>query len=203
MFMPVLILGGIYSGWFTATESAAVAVFYAVLVEMFVHRDMTIAKLQDIVIETATMIGSLFPMLMLALSINTFMAYEQIPHAMVEWITAMITDQTSFLLLSMLLLLVVGFFIDIGSAILILSPLLTPLAVTNGIDPIHFGVMMIVNLEIGYLTPPLGLNLIVAMGVFREEFWTIAKAVIPFLGLMLIGLLIVTFWPGLSLFLVK
>ncbi len=203
LFMPVVILGGIYAGWFTATESAAVAVFYAVLVELFVHKDMTLAELKDTSLETATMMGSLFPLLMMALSINTFMAYEQIPAALVGWMTELITDPVSFLLITMVLLLAVGCFMDIGSAILIISPLLMPLALSQGVDPVHFGVIMITNLEIGYLTPPLGLNLIVAMTAFREDFWLIAKSVLPFLLLMLIGLLIVTFTPALSLFLVN
>jgi C4-dicarboxylate transporter DctM subunit len=92
---------------------------------------------------------------------------------------------------------------DIGSAILILAPVLQPLAAAQGIDPVHFGIIAVVNLEIGYLTPPLGLNLIVAMTVFREGFWTICRAVLPFVGLMLFGLLIVAFLPELSLFLVR
>lgn len=93
LFMPVVILGGIYAGWFTATESAAVAVFYAVLVELLVHRDMTLAELKDTSLETATMMGSLFPLLMMALSINTFMAYEQIPAALVGWMTELVSDR--------------------------------------------------------------------------------------------------------------
>ncbi len=203
LFMPVLILGGIYGGLFTVTESAAVAVFYATLVELFIHRELNFAKLEDVVIETATMIGSLMPLLMMAMSINIFMTYEQIPHALVDIISAMITDQTSFLLLSMIGLLIVGCFVDIGSAILILAPLLAPLAIAQGVDLIHFGIVMIVNLELGYLTPPFGLNLIVAMGVFGEDFWIIAKSVLPFLALMFVVLLIVTFWPALSLYFVR
>lgn len=203
LFMPVVILGGIYAGWFTATESAAVAVFYAVLVELLIHRDMTLTELKETSLETATMMGSLFPLLMMALSINTFMAYEQIPAALVGWMTELVSDPVSFLLVTMVLLLAVGCFMDIGSAILIISPLLMPLALSQGVDPVHFGVIMITNLEIGYLTPPLGLNLIVAMTAFKEDFWLIAKSVLPFLVLMIIGLLIVTFTPSLSLFLVK
>lgn len=199
LFMPVLILGGIYSGWFTVTESAAVAVFYAVLVELLIHRELTLRKLEAVVIETAIMIGTLMPMLMMAMSINTFLTYEQIPHMLVDIISTMVTDQTSYLLLTMAGLLIVGCFIDIGSAILILAPLLAPLAAAQGVDLIHFGIIMIVNLELGYLTPPLGLNLIVAMGVFKEDFWIIAKSVLPFLGLMFFVLLVVTFWPALSL----
>lgn len=203
LFMPVLILGGIYGGLFTVTESAAVAVFYATLVELFIHRELGLAKLEEVVIDTATMIGSLMPLLMMAMSINVFMTYEQIPHALVGYITQMVTDQTSFLLLTMVGLLIVGCFVDIGSAILILAPLLAPLALAQDIDLIHFGIIMIVNLELGYLTPPFGLNLIVAMGVFREDFWLIARSVLPFLLLMFITLLIVTFWPALSLTFVR
>jgi len=202
LFMPLLILGGIYSGLFTATESAAVAVFYAVIVEVFIHKEMNFEDLQNVIIETATMLGSLIPLLMMALSINTFLAYEHVPHSLVELIQNNITSQTSFLLLTLVGLLVVGCFVDIGSAILILAPLLAPLAVAQNVDLTHFGVIMIVNLELGYLTPPLGLNLIVAMGVFKEDFWVIAKSVLPFLALMFFGLLVVTFWPALSLFLI-
>lgn len=202
LFMPVLILGGIYSGHFTATESAAVAVMYAVIVEILIHRDMTFGDLEDVVINTATMLGSLLPMLMMALSINTFMTYEQIPHGLIEVLSGYISSQISFLLLSLVILLIVGFFMDIGSAILILAPLLAPIAVSQGVAPVHFGIVMIVNLELGYLTPPMGLNLIVAMGAFGEDFWTIARSVLPFLLLMFVGLVIVTFWPALSLFLI-
>ena len=202
LFMPLLILGGIYSGLFTATESAAVAVFYAVIVEVFIHKEINFEELQNVIIETATMLGSLIPILMMALSINTFLAYEHVPHSLVELIQNNITSQTSFLLLTLVGLLVVGCFVDIGSAILIVAPLLAPLAVAQNVDLTHFGVIMIVNLELGYLTPPLGLNLIVAMGVFKEDFWVIAKSVLPFLALMFFGLLVVTFWPALSLFLI-
>jgi C4-dicarboxylate transporter DctM subunit len=102
-----------------------------------------------------------------------------------------------------LFLLLVGCLMDIGSAILVLAPMLLPLATEQGIDALHFGIIMVVNLEIGYLTPPLGLNLIVAMSVFREEFWTICRAVLPFVALMLIGLIIISFYPPLSLALLR
>jgi C4-dicarboxylate transporter DctM subunit len=102
-----------------------------------------------------------------------------------------------------LFLLAIGCVMDIGSAILILAPMLQPLAEAQGIDAVHFGIITVVNLEIGYLTPPLGLNLIVAMTAFREDFWTICRAVLPFMAVMLIGLVIVSFWPNLSLFLIR
>ena len=108
-------------------------------------------------------------------------------------------NPAAFLLGINVFLLVLGCVMDIGSAILILAPILQPLAAAQGIDPVHFGIIMVVNLEIGYLTPPLGLNLIVAMTAFRESFWTICRAVLPFLALMLAGLVTVSLWPGLAL----
>ena len=203
LLTPGIILGGIYSGYFTPTESAAVAVFTALIVELLIHRDMSFGDLYDVVGETAKLMGSLFPLLAFATAFNTFMTYQQIPGQLVDLMTGMVESKLAFILATNVILLIVGFIVDIGSAILILSPLLQPLATSPeyGLDPVHFGIMMIVNLEIGYLTPPLGLNLIVAMGAFREDFWTICKAVIPFIILMLIGLGIVIAVPQLSLFL--
>lgn len=203
LVMPLLILGGIYSGYFTATESAAVAVVYAIGVEMLVYREMRIKDLYAVIAQTTRLLGSLFPVLMLALSLNVFLAYQQVPEMLVGALADAITSRTGFLIGMNLFLLGIGCIMDIGSAILILAPILQPLAAAQGIDPVHFGIITVVNLEIGYLTPPLGLNLIVAMTVFREEFWTICRAVLPFLALMLTGLAIVAFVPGLSLFLVN
>lgn len=202
LLMPVLILGGIYSGYFTATESAAVAVVYAIFVETFVYREMHFADLYAVIGHTTKLLGSLFPVLMLALSLNVFLAYQQVPELLVGTLEGLISSRTTFLIGMNLFLLAVGCVMDIGSAILILAPMLQPLAASQGIDPVHFGIITVVNLEIGYLTPPLGLNLIVAMTVFREDFWTICRAVLPFLALMLLGLTIVAFVPTLSLFLV-
>ncbi len=203
LLTPVIILGGIYSGYFTPTESAAVAVFTALIVELFIHRDMGARDVYEVVGETAKLLGTLFPILMFASALNSFFTFQQIPAMLVDLFTSTVESKLAFILATNLLLLLVGFVADIGSAILILSPLLQPMATSPeyGMDSVHFGIMMIVNLEIGYLTPPLGLNLIVAMGAFREDFWTICKAVIPFILLMLLGLGIVIAVPQLSLFL--
>lgn len=203
LLTPVVILGGIYSGYFTPTESAAVAVFTALVVEMLVHRDMSLNDLYDVVGETSKLLGSLFPLLAFATALNIFLTYQEIPGQLVEIMTGAVDSKLAFILSTNIILLLIGFVVDIGSAILILSPLLQPLATSPdyGMNSVHFGIMMIVNLEIGYLTPPLGLNLIVAMGAFKEDFWTICKAVVPFIILMLIGLAIVIAIPQLSLFL--
>lgn len=203
LLMPVLILGGIYSGYFTATESAAVAVVYAIFVEMAIYREMDFAALYSVVGQTTKLLGSLFPVLMMALSLNVLLTYQQVPEMLVAALSARLDNPVAALLGINLFLLAVGCVMDIGSAILILAPMLQPVAAAQGIDPVHFGIIMVVNLEIGYLTPPLGLNLIVAMTAFREDFWTICRAVVPFLVLMLTGLLVVSLWPGLSLFLLR
>ncbi|WP_367898486.1 TRAP transporter large permease [Leptospira sp. WS58.C1] len=201
LFMPVVILGGIYSGLFTATESAAIAVLYAIIVEAFIYREMSWSTLPSSLVESAQMLGSLFLILLFAVALNKFMTLEQIPQAMVETMSGMISDPVTFLIGVNILLLIVGCFMDVMSAILVLAPLLAPMAITYGIHPIHFGIIMIVNLEIGYLTPPVGINLFVASGIFKEPLGNVIKAVLPTLLIFLVGLAIVTFVPEISLYL--
>jgi C4-dicarboxylate transporter DctM subunit len=203
LFMPVIILGGIYGGFFTATESAAIAVVYALGVELLIHREIKFSDLLKVFSETAEMLGMLFLILVLAVSLNKFMTFEQIPQVMVETMSQHIQSKISFLVAVNILLLIVGCFMDVMSAILVLAPLLTPMAIHYGIDPIHFGIIMIVNLEIGYVTPPIGINLFVASGIFKESITEVVKAVAPFLIVMLIGLAIISAIPEISLFLLK
>ncbi len=201
LFMPVLIVGGIYSGLFTATESAAVAAVYAIVIELFVYREMDFRKFYAVVGQTTRLLGSLFPVLMMALSLNVLLAYEQVPERLVAAFSQQFSGPLAVLIGVNVFLLLLGCVMDIGSAIMILAPILQPVMAGQGVDPVHFGIIMVVNLEIGYLTPPLGLNLIVAMTVFREGFWFICRAVLPFMLLMLAGLVVISLWPGLSLFL--
>jgi C4-dicarboxylate transporter, DctM subunit len=203
LMLPVIILGGIYSGYFTATESAAVALVYALFVEMVIHRELDLRALFRVTGDTTRLLGSLFPVLMMALSLNVFLSYQQVPEHIVGILSQWFQGPTSFLIGTNLLLLAVGALMDIGSAILILAPILQPVAQAQGLDPVHFGIMMTVNLEIGYLTPPMGLNLIVAMSAFREDFWVICRAVLPFMLIMLVALVIVATTPQLSLFLLR
>lgn len=201
LFMPFIILGGIYSGHFTATESAAVAVIYALLIETFVHRELNLQKINEVIYSTSKLLGSLFPVLMLAVCLTVYLTYEKSADAFIPALAAWSETPAQFVLITNAVLLLVGTLIDIGSAILIFAPLLQPIAAEQGFDPVHFGISMIVNLEIGYLTPPFGLNLIVAMAAFNASFKEVCLAVIPFLVIMLIGLGIVVSLPALSLFL--
>jgi len=203
LLMPVVILGGIYSGLFTATESAAIAVIYAILIELFIHRELKLITVPKVLVQSAELLGTLFLILVLAVSLNKFLTFQQVPQMMVDLLSGSITSPLTFLLGVNLLLLVVGCVMDIMSAILVLAPLLTPLAIHYGIDPVHFGIVMIVNLEIGYLTPPVGVNLFVASSVFGEPLEKVIRAMLPQLLVLLFGLIVITFVPELSLFLVR
>ncbi|MCG8693980.1 MAG: TRAP transporter large permease [Minwuiales bacterium] len=201
MMTPVILLGGIYSGFFSATEAAAVAVGYALVVEAFVHRELRLRDFYAIAVETARLLGTLFPIVAVAISINLLLTAEQVPQDFARWMTSVVDDKVTFLIVLNIFLLIVGCLIDIGSAILMLAPILLPVAMAYGIDPIHFGIIMVVNLEIGYITPPVGLNLIVAMTAFKEDFLRICRSVVPFIVLMLIVLALVVWFPEISLFL--
>ncbi len=203
MMTPVILLGGIYSGLFSATEAAAVAVGYALLVEIFIHRDLRARDFFDIAVDTSRLLGTLFPIVAVAISINLLLTAEQVPQNLARWMAEVVTEKWMFLILLNVFLLIIGCLIDIGSAILMLAPLLLPIAMAYGIDPVHFGIIMVVNLEIGYLTPPIGLNLIVAMTAFKEPFLLICRAVVPFILLMLLVLAAVVWFPQLSLMLIR
>lgn len=203
LLLPVVLLGGIYTGYFSATEAAAVALGYALFIEIFVHREMRVRDFFNTSVETAKLLGTLFPIVAVALSIKSLLTVEQVPHALAEWIGTIVTDPVTFLLAMNVLLLLVGCFIDVISAILILAPLMLGIAETYGINPIHLGIIMVINLEVGFLTPPVGLNLIVATTAFRESFFLVCRAVLPFIALILAVLMIVTFVPDLSLFLIR
>jgi C4-dicarboxylate transporter DctM subunit len=202
LLLPIIILGGIYSGIFTPTEAAAVAVVYSLVVEIFIHQDLKLPQLVTVGERSMIMMGSLLLIMALAVALNYFLVIEMIPDRMVEWIQSLDLSRVSFLLIVNVFLLLVGTVMDIMSAIMILAPMLAPMSVAMDIHPLHMGIIFIVNLEIGYLTPPVGLNLFVASTLFQRSLGEIIKSVLPPLGLMLVGLLLVTWVEAFSLGLV-
>jgi len=172
---------------------------YGILVETFVYREIQLLDAYETALETARLLGMLFPIVAVALSLKTILTIENIPDQLALWITDITSSRVTFLLAVNALLLLVGCLFDVVSAILVLAPLLLIPAVAYGIDPIHFGILMVINLEIGFLTPPMGLNLIVAMTAFKESFGTIVRSVLPFVFLIFSVLLIVTFVPWTAL----
>jgi C4-dicarboxylate transporter DctM subunit len=202
LFMPVLLLGGIYSGYFSPTEAAAVALAYAVAVESLFFRELKLKDYTNVVIDAAKLVGALFPLLAVAVSMNLLLTENRVPHQIIEFLSQHIESQTTFLLLTNLVLLIMGCFMDTASALTVATPLLRPIAESYGVGVTHLGIIMILNLEIGILTPPFGLNLIVAMTAFREKFGFICRAALPFVVLMLLCLLLITFQPWIALALV-
>ncbi len=214
--LPVLIIGGIYSGLFTATEAAAVSVVYALVVEFVIHPllrlretdrkepifELSPLELPRVFRDSSVVMGSLLLIIVLAITFNQFLVFQEVPNMAADWVQSKVDTKLQFLILVNLFLLALGCMMDIMSAILIVAPLLAPIAVSRyGIDPIHFGIIFIVNLEIGYLTPPLGLNLFVASSVFDVPIVKVIRSVLPFTLLMLVALAIIAWFPSLSLFL--
>lgn len=202
LLMPTILLGGIYSGYFSPTEAAAVALIYAVIVETLFYRELKLTDYFNMTVDAAKLVGALFPLIAIAVSMNLLITEHRIPHEIITFMVTHVESPTSFILLTNLVLLIMGCFMDTASAITIASPLLKPVADAYGIGVTHLGIIMILNLEIGILTPPLGLNLIVAMTAFREKFGFVCRAVIPFVALMILCLLLVTFQPWIAMYLV-
>ena len=203
ILLPVLILGGIYGILgplkFTVTEAAAVSVVYALIIELFVHKELRWKDVPNVLSKSGVMMGSLFLIIVLAIAFNKFLAEQYIPQNAAAWIQAHVQNKWQFLILVNIFLLGLGCVMDIISAILIVAPLLAPIALSYGIHPLHFGIMFIVNLELGYLTPPLGINLFVASTVFKRPVIDVMKGSVPFLLLMIFCLAVIVFVPFLSL----
>jgi len=198
--MPVVVLGGMYGGWLSLTESAALALAYAAAIEVLVHKSMDRAALRLAILETARIIGMLFPLLAVATSLSR-LATE---HGLMSLLAVTISGWSDghplvFLLVVNLALLLVGCVMTADLAILLLAPLLAPLAVAHGVDKVLFGIMMVLNLEIGYLTPPIGLNLMVAASAFRQPFRELCLATLPFIAIMLGCLALVMWQPWIAL----
>lgn len=202
LLMPAILLGGIYGGYFSPTESAAVALLYAIIIETIFIRELKLRDYADVCIESTKLLGILLPLIGVAVSLNLVIAENQIPNQIVGFMSEHVNSSTAFLLLTNLMLLIIGCFMDTMSAIAITAPLLKPLADAYGVDSTHMGIITVLNLEVGILTPPFGLNLIVAMTAFNERFGFVCRAVVPFVFLMIFCLLLVTFVPWISLWLV-
>jgi C4-dicarboxylate transporter DctM subunit len=196
-----VVLGGIYGGFFTPTEAAAVSAVYAFIIAVFVYRDMSLRDVPKVLLASANMSAMLLYIITNAVLFSFVMTSEQIPQAMVGWITDAGVGWITFLLLVNILLLVAGNVMEPSSIVLITAPILFPIAAKLGIDPVHFGIMMVVNMEVGMCHPPVGLNLYVASGITRMGITELTIAVWPWLLTMLVFLMIVTYVPAISLWL--
>ena len=199
LMLVVIIIGGIYSGLFTATEAAAMAAVYSFIVSVFIYKAMPIRNTGKVLLQSANMSAMLLYIITNAALFSFILTNENIPNALADWILAKDLGWVGFLLLANVLLLIAGNFMDPSSVILIMAPILYPAAVVLGINPVHLGILIDVNMEVGLCHPPVGLNLYVASGISRVGITQLTKAVIPWLVTMLIFLVIVTYWPWLTL----
>lgn len=201
--LPVIILAGIYRGVFTVTEAAAVAVFYTFVTEVFIYRDLHLFKdVPRIMKESMVLIGGILIILGMAMGLTNYLIDEEIPMKILGFMKNYIDSKLMFLIVLNVFLLIVGCMMDIFSAIIVVVPLIVPIAQSFGVDMVHLGIIFLTNLEIGYSTPPVGINLFIAGSRFKKPVVELYSAVLPFLGLRLIGLILITYFPWLSLALV-
>ena len=201
LLLIVVVMGGIYSGMFTPTEAAAMAAVYAFIIAVFVYKDLPLKRLPKVLLDSASMSAMLLYIITNAVLFSFLMTSENIPQAMADWMIAQGFGPIAFLLVVNILLLLAGNVMEPSSIILILAPILFPVAMKLGIDPIHFGILIVVNMEVGMCHPPVGLNLYVASGITKMGISELTMAVMPWLLTMLGFLLVVTYWPGLTLWL--
>jgi C4-dicarboxylate transporter, DctM subunit len=201
LLLVVIVMGGIYSGVFTPTEAAAMAAVYAFVVTVFIYKDMPLKRIPKVLLDSASMSAMLLYIITNAVLFSFLMTSENIPQAMADWMIGQGFGPVAFLLVVNILLLMAGNVMEPSSIILIMAPILFPVAVKLGIDPVHFGILIVVNMEVGMCHPPVGLNLYVASGITKMGISELTVAVWPWLLTMLIFLVVVTYWPGLTLWL--
>jgi C4-dicarboxylate transporter DctM subunit len=200
---PLIILGGIYAGIFSPTEAAGVACLYAVIVAMWIYRDMTPTGLWKVTIESVYLTAQVLIIVGAATLFSRLLTIAGVPQEMVSWIQSLGLESWMVLLIINLFLLAVGCVLDPASAILVLAPILKPVIVAAGIDPIHFGIIMTVNVSIGMFTPPFGLNIFVTQALFRVPLSSLYPGLVPFIIINLMALGVISYWPDLSLVLVR
>jgi C4-dicarboxylate transporter, DctM subunit len=196
--LPVVVLGGIYGGLFTPTEASAVSVVYAVVVEVVIHRSLTWRQIPQVVTRSAASLGGLLVVIALSLAINDFLVEQEVATLALEKVRAWGLGPVGFMLVVNVFLIVTGMFMDSISAIVLFTPVIAPAAVALGIDPLHLGVVFIVNMEIGYLAPPIATNLFVAASIFRKPFGLVTRAVLPTLAILCVGLMVITYLPTVT-----
>jgi tripartite ATP-independent transporter DctM subunit len=198
--LPLIIIGGIFGGVATLVEAAAVSVLYAFIVETLVFRELKLTKdMPRIAVETATMVGGFMIILGVALGLTNYLLIAQVPMLALNWIQQVIESPLLFLLALNLLLIIVGALMDIYSAIIVIVPLIAPMAIAYGIDPIHLGIIFMANMQLGYLMPPMGENLFLAAYRFKKSLPQVYRATLPYIVILLAIVLLITYWPGLTL----
>jgi tripartite ATP-independent transporter DctM subunit len=201
--LPAVVLAGIYSGYFAISEAAAITAFCVVVVEVGIYREVKLSNLPRIMQKSMLLVGGILIILGSALALTNYLIDAEVPMKLLHLLRARIASKLVFLVMLNIFLLIVGCMIDIFSALVVVVPLISPIAQAYGIHPVHLGIIFLVNLGIGYSTPPVGMNLFIASFRFERPVLKLYMASLPFLAILLLALIIITYVPGLSLFLVK
>ncbi|MCK5540951.1 MAG: TRAP transporter large permease subunit [Deltaproteobacteria bacterium] len=201
--LPIVVLGGIYGGFLVVGEAAAVTALYVLVVEVFIYKDISLSQLPKIMVHSMVLFGGILVVLAASMASTNFLIDQEVPQRLFEWIREYITNKYTFLMVLNIFLLLVGALLDIFSALVLVVPLIVPIAKAYDVDLIHLGIIFLTNLQIGYCTPPVGLNLFLASYRFERPIAELYRATLPFVGLLLLTLLIITYFPLLSLFLVE
>lgn len=196
--LPVVVLGGIYTGLLAVSEAAAVTAVYVVLIEVVIRREIPLSRMPGIMRESMVLVGGILLILGASLASTNYVIDMEVPQQLIGLVTQYVEGRTSFLVLLLLFLLVLGAFLDIFSALVLVVPLILPVAAEFGVDPVHLGMIFLATMQLGYLTPPVGLNLFIASYRFNQPIMRVYGATFPFLIILLISVIIITFWPGLS-----
>ena len=197
--LPFVVLGGVFGGYFAISEAAAVTAAYVVLAEVVLYREVAWRQLSRVAVESMVMVGGILLILGIALGFTNFLVDAEAPQQLLAFMNRYIEDPLSFLILLNVLLLILGAMLDIFSALVIMVPLLLPVAVGYGVHPVHLGIIFLANMQIGYFTPPVGMNLFIASYRFKKPLTELYSATLPFLLLLLLALMLITYFPLLSL----
>lgn len=201
--MPVLLVSGIYSGFFAISEAAAVITIYVLCVEILIYKEIKIAKLINVIRESMAMVGSILIILAVSLALTNVFIDAELPDTLFEFVKENVESKLSFLILLNIFLLFIGAILDIFSALVIIVPLILPVAISFGIHPVHLGIIFLANMQIGYLTPPVGINLFISSYRFKKPITDVYKSSLPFMLVLFLVLIAITYIPELSLYFVN
>jgi tripartite ATP-independent transporter DctM subunit len=199
--LPIVVLGGIYSGYFAVSEAAAVTALYVLIVEVLILKEIKLSKLPQVMRESMLLVGGILIILGMSLASTNYMIDAGVPQQLLAYMSDFVTSQVSFLFLLLIFLLILGAILDIFSAIVLIVPLILPIAAQYGVDEVHLGIVFLAAMQLGYLTPPVGLNLFIASYRFDKPIMHVYSATFPFLLILMVSVIVITYWPALSLWL--
>jgi C4-dicarboxylate transporter DctM subunit len=201
--LPIVVLGGIYSGFFAVSEAAAVTALYVLIVEVGILREIKLTDLPQVMRESMLLVGGILIILGVSLASTNYMIDAGVPQTLLEYLSGFVSSQASFLFLLLIFLLILGAILDIFSAIVLVVPLILPIAAQYGVNEVHLGIIFLAAMQLGYLTPPVGLNLFIASYRFEKPIMQVYSATFPFLLILLLSVVLIIYWPALSLWLIS